>query len=74
MLNILWVVAVAFVCLWALGFALNFTVGGLIHILLVLADPPALRHPATRQPRRAGAASPCFQSRSRLVRAPREPA
>ena len=37
MLNILWAVAVVLVVLWVLGFALNFTVGGLIHVLLVLA-------------------------------------
>jgi hypothetical protein len=37
MLNLLWVVALVFLVLWVLGFALHFTVGGLIHLLLVLA-------------------------------------
>lgn len=35
--NLLWVVAVVLVVLWALGFAMNFTMGGLIHVLLLLA-------------------------------------
>ncbi len=35
--NLLWVVAVVLVVLWALGFAMNFTMGGLIHVLLILA-------------------------------------
>jgi len=33
----LWTVAVVLLVLWALGFATSYTVGGLIHILLVLA-------------------------------------
>lgn len=37
MLNLLWAIAAIFVVMWILGFALNFTVGGLIHVLLVLA-------------------------------------
>lgn len=37
MLNLLWVLALVFVAMWVLGFAFNFTVGGLIHLLLVLA-------------------------------------
>jgi len=37
MLNLLWVVAVIFVVMWMLGFALHFTLGGFIHVLLVLA-------------------------------------
>ena len=37
MLNLLWALAVLFVLMWALGFVFNYTVGGLIHILLVLA-------------------------------------
>jgi hypothetical protein len=37
MLNILWAVAVILVVAWVFGFAFNFTAGGLIHILLVLA-------------------------------------
>ncbi len=37
MLNLIWVVAVVFVVLWALGLATAYTAGGLIHVLLVLA-------------------------------------
>ena len=37
MLNLLWVIAVIFAVMWLLGFALQFTLGGLIHLLLVLA-------------------------------------
>lgn len=37
MLNLLWTVAAILAVLWILGFALNFTLGGLIHVLLVLA-------------------------------------
>ena len=37
MLNLLWAVAVVFFVLWVLGFALHFTLGGFIHVLLVLA-------------------------------------
>ena len=37
MLNLLWAVAVVFVVLWILGFTLHFSMGGLIHVLLVLA-------------------------------------
>lgn len=37
MWNLLWVLAVVFAVLWVLGFALNFTVGGFIHVLIVLA-------------------------------------
>lgn len=37
MLNLLWAVAAILVVLWLLGFAFNFTLGGLIHVLLVLA-------------------------------------
>jgi Family of unknown function (DUF5670) len=37
MLNLLWVLACLFVVMWVLGFALQFTMGGLIHLLLVLA-------------------------------------
>ena len=37
MLNLLWFVAVLFVVMWFLGFALHFTLGGFIHLLLVLA-------------------------------------
>lgn len=42
MLNILWGVAVLLFVLWLLGFALHFTVGGAIHVLLVLAIISAL--------------------------------
>ena len=37
MLNLIWVVAVVLVVLWALGLATTYTSGGLIHVLLVLA-------------------------------------
>ncbi len=37
MLNLLWAVAVVFFVLWVLGFTLHFTLGGFIHVLLVLA-------------------------------------
>lgn len=37
MLNLLWAIAVILVVMWLLGFALHFTLGGLIHVLLVLA-------------------------------------
>lgn len=33
----LWTVAVVLLVLWALGLATSYTVGGLIHVLLVLA-------------------------------------
>jgi hypothetical protein len=37
MSNLLWFIAVILIAMWLLGFALKFTVGGLIHILLVVA-------------------------------------
>jgi hypothetical protein len=37
MINLLWAVAAIFLVLWLVGFALHFTVGGLLHLLLVLA-------------------------------------
>ena len=37
MLNLLWAIAVIFAVMWLLGFTLHFTLGGLIHVLLVLA-------------------------------------
>ena len=37
MLNLLWAIAVIFAIMWMLGFALHFTMGGLVHLLLVLA-------------------------------------
>jgi hypothetical protein len=33
----LWTIAVVLVLLWALGIVTNFTLGGFIHLLLVLA-------------------------------------
>lgn len=33
----LWTIAVVLLVLWALGFASAYTVGGFIHVLLVLA-------------------------------------
>jgi hypothetical protein len=37
MLNLLWAIAAILVIMWVLGFALQFTLGGFIHALLVLA-------------------------------------
>lgn len=37
MSNVLWGIAVALVMIWLLGFALHVTLGGFIHVLLVLA-------------------------------------
>ena len=37
MMNLLWALAVIFLVMWVLGFALIFTLGGLLHVLLVLA-------------------------------------
>jgi hypothetical protein len=37
MINLLWALAVIFLVMWLLGFAMHFTLGGLIHVLLVLA-------------------------------------
>lgn len=37
MWNLLWAVAALFIVMWILGFAFNFTLGGLIHILLAMA-------------------------------------
>ena len=37
MRNLLWVLAGVFVVLWVLGFATRFTMGGFLHVLLVLA-------------------------------------
>jgi hypothetical protein len=33
----LWTIAVILIILWALGLVSNYTMGGLIHILLVIA-------------------------------------
>jgi hypothetical protein len=37
MSNLLWAVAAILIVMWILGFALEFTLGGLLHVLLVLA-------------------------------------
>lgn len=37
MLNLLWVLAVIFVVLWGLGLATAYTMGGFIHVLLIVA-------------------------------------
>ena len=37
MMNLIWVVALVLVALWFLGVAMSYTMGGLIHLLLVLA-------------------------------------
>jgi hypothetical protein len=37
MLNLFWLVAVILAVLWVLGLATSTTMGGLIHVLLVLA-------------------------------------
>jgi hypothetical protein len=33
----LWTIVVILIILWALGFASSYTMGGLIHVLLVIA-------------------------------------
>ena len=35
--NLLWVLAIVLVALWVLGLVANVTVGGFIHLLLILA-------------------------------------
>lgn len=37
MLNLIWAIVVILVVLWALGLATSYTMGGMLHILLVLA-------------------------------------
>ena len=37
MLNLLWVLAVIFVVLWGVGLATAYTMGGFIHVLLIVA-------------------------------------
>jgi hypothetical protein len=37
MINLLWAVAALLFIMWMLGFAFHVTVGGFIHVLLVLA-------------------------------------
>jgi len=36
-MNMLWTIAVILFVLWALGMLTSYTVGGLVHVLLVLA-------------------------------------
>lgn len=36
-MDILWTVAVVLLILWALGLVTSYTIGGFIHILLVIA-------------------------------------
>jgi hypothetical protein len=36
-MDLLWGIAALFLLMWVLGFAFNFSAGGLIHVLLVLA-------------------------------------
>jgi hypothetical protein len=36
-MNMLWTIAVVLIALWALGLVSSYTMGGFIHILLVLA-------------------------------------
>lgn len=33
----LWTIVVILIVLWALGFATSYTMGGLIHVLLIIA-------------------------------------
>jgi hypothetical protein len=35
--HVLWTIAVIFLVLWGLGLATSYTMGGFVHILLVLA-------------------------------------
>jgi hypothetical protein len=35
--NLIWIFAVVLVVLWGLGLATSYTMGGLIHVLLILA-------------------------------------
>jgi hypothetical protein len=37
MLNLFWVIAVVLLVLWAVGLGTAYTMGGFIHVLLVLA-------------------------------------
>jgi hypothetical protein len=36
-IDMLWTIAVVLLVLWGLGFATSYTMGGFIHILLILA-------------------------------------
>lgn len=42
--DLLWGLAALFVLLWVLGFAFNYTMGGFIHVLLILAVISVLGH------------------------------
>jgi len=35
--NLLWIIAIVLIALWLLGIVTSFTMGGFIHILLVIA-------------------------------------
>jgi hypothetical protein len=37
MSNLLWTIAAILIVMWILGLALKFTLGGVLHVLLVLA-------------------------------------
>ena len=37
MINMLWTIAIVLVVLWLLGLITSFTLGGFIHVLLVIA-------------------------------------
>jgi Family of unknown function (DUF5670) len=37
MFNLLWAIAAIFLLMWIFGVAAHFTMGGLLHVLLVLA-------------------------------------
>jgi hypothetical protein len=37
MLNLIWIVAIVLLVLWGLGLATAYTMGGFIHVLLILA-------------------------------------
>lgn len=37
MSNLIWAVAVVLIAVWALGLATSYTMGGLVHVLLILA-------------------------------------
>ena len=45
----LWTLAVILLAVWGLGMAASFTMGGYIHVLLVLAAITVLIHMARRQ-------------------------
>ncbi len=37
MINLLWAVAALFLIMWVLGLTMNVTLGGFVHVLLILA-------------------------------------